>query len=160
MQQHRNGTLQVFRKNTKFYDVWLQSAGSGRHYQIIPVSDCLLLTAHSQQTQSPSTWLISASLHSTTNVLLSVPSSSPTRDGVYCTFLLLLSAYSIPSFRSVFLIFVVPCIMLYSSEISPTRCNNCVFILRNGFTLHVSGDNLTHHQDYICCIWPQVSRLT
>ena len=37
----------------------------------------------------------------------------------------------------------------YSSEISPTRCNNCVFILRNGFTLHVSGDNLTHHQEYI-----------
>ena len=36
------------------------------------------------------------------------------------------------------------------SEISPTRCNNCVFILRNGFTLHVSGDNLTHHQEYIC----------
>ena len=32
-------------------------------------------------------------------------------------------------------------------EISPTRCNNCVFI-RNGFTLHVSGDNLTHHQEY------------
>ena len=59
-----------------------------------------------------------------------------------------------------FLIFVVPCIMLYSDEISPTRCNNCVFILRNGFTLHVSGDNLTHHQEYICCIWPQVSRLT
>ena len=47
-----------------------------------------------------------------------------------------------------------------SSEISPTRCNNCVFILRNGFALHVSGDNLTHHQEYICCIWPQVSRLT
>ena len=58
------------------------------------------------------------------------------------------------------LIFVVPSIMLYSSEISPTRCNNCVFILRNGFTLHVSGDNLTHHQEYIYCIWPQVSRLT
>jgi hypothetical protein len=58
------------------------------------------------------------------------------------------------------LIFLVPSIMLYSSEISPTRCNNCVFILRNGFTLHVSGDNLTHHQEYICCIWPQVSRLT
>ena len=35
-----------------------------------------------------------------------------------------------------------------SSEISPTRCNNCVFILRNGFTLHVSGDNFTHHQEY------------
>ena len=58
------------------------------------------------------------------------------------------------------LIFVVPSIMLYSSEISPTRCNNCVFILRNGFTLHVSGDNRIHHQEYICCIWPQVSRLT
>ena len=49
---------------------------------------------------------------------------------------------------------------IHSSEISPTRCNNCVFILRNGFTLHVSGDNLTHHQKYICCIWPQVSQLT
>ena len=48
----------------------------------------------------------------------------------------------------------------YSSEISPTRCNNCVFILCTGFTLHVSGDNLTHHQEYICCIWSQVSRLT
>ena len=47
-----------------------------------------------------------------------------------------------------------------SSEISPTRCNNCVFILSIGFTLHVSGDNLTHHQEYICCIWSQVSRLT
>ena len=58
------------------------------------------------------------------------------------------------------LILVVPCIMLYSGEISPTRCNNYVFILRNGFTLHVSGDNITHHQEYICCIWPQVSRLT
>ena len=37
---------------------------------------------------------------------------------------------------------------LHSSEISPTRCTNCVFILRNGFTLHVSGDSLTHHQEY------------
>ena len=63
-------------------------------------------------------------------------------------------------FKKISLIFVVPSIMLYSSEISPTRCNNCVFILRNGFTLHVSGDNLTHYQEYICCIWPQVSRLT
>ena len=44
--------------------------------------------------------------------------------------------------------------MLYCSEISPTRCNNWVFVFRNGFTLHVSGDNLTHHQEYICCIWP------
>ena len=66
----------------------------------------------------------------------------------------------VQKFIFVNLIFVVPSIMLYSSEISPTRCNNCVFILRNGFTLHVSGDNLTHHQEYICCIWPQVSRLT
>ena len=33
-------------------------------------------------------------------------------------------------------------------EISPTRCNNCVFYIRNGFTLHVSGDNLTHHHEY------------
>ena len=45
-----------------------------------------------------------------------------------------------------------PNLETHSSEISPTRCNNCVFILRNGFTLHVSGDNLTHHQEYICCI--------
>ena len=29
--------------------------------------------------------------------------------------------------QQVFFIFVVPCIMLYSGEISPTRCNNCVF---------------------------------
>ena len=49
--------------------------------------------------------------------------------------------------RATTLIFVVPCIML-NSEIIPTRCNNCVFILRNGFTLHVSGDNSTHHQEY------------
>ena len=28
--------------------------------------------------------------------------------------------------HSYFLVFVVPSIMLYSSEISPTRCNNCV----------------------------------
>jgi hypothetical protein len=34
------------------------------------------------------------------------------------------------------------------------------FILRNGFTLHISGDNSTHHQEYICCIWPQVGRYT
>ena len=53
------------------------------------------------------------------------------------------------------------CVINFSrSEISPTRSNNCVFLLRNGFTLHVSGENLTHHQEYICCIWPQVSRLT
>ena len=27
----------------------------------------------------------------------------------------------------IFLLFVVPCIMLYNGEISPTRCKNCVF---------------------------------
>ena len=27
------------------------------------------------------------------------------------------------------------------------------FFLCSGFTLHVSDDNLTHHQEYICCIW-------
>jgi hypothetical protein len=32
-----------------------------------------------------------------------------------------------------FLIFVVPCIILIVCEISPTRCNNCIFILRNSF---------------------------
>jgi len=30
------------------------------------------------------------------------------------------------SYNSFFFIFVVPCIMLYNCEISPTRCNNCV----------------------------------
>ena len=44
------------------------------------------------------------------------------------------------------------------SEIIPTRCNNCGLIFPNA--LHVSGDNPTHHQEYICCIWPQVSRHT
>ena len=50
----------------------------------------------------------------------------------------------------IFRVFIAPIIRITSkcncsfcSEISPTRCNNCVFILRNGFTLHVSGDNLT-----------------
>ena len=74
--------------------------------------------------------------------------------------LLMMGAFDIETCRAFYLIFVVPCIMFYSSEVSPTRCNNCVFILRNGFTLHVSGDNLTHHQEYICCIWPQVSWFT
>jgi hypothetical protein len=35
----------------------------------------------------------------------------------------------------------------YNSEIIPTRAT-IAFILRNGFTLHVSGDNSTHHQEY------------
>ena len=77
-----------------------------------------------------------------------------------CKFLKFQVVVALYKCNCIILIFVVPSIMLYSSEISPTRCNNCVFILRSGFTLHVSGDSLTHHQQYICCIWPQVSRLT
>ena len=50
-------------------------------------------------------------------------------------------------FNVSYLIFVVPCIML-NSEISPTRCNNCVYSSQWLFTLHVSGDNSTHHQEY------------
>jgi len=34
------------------------------------------------------------------------------------------------------------------------------FILRNCFTLHVSGENFTHHQEYICFIWNQVGSYT
>ena len=45
-------------------------------------------------------------------------------------------------------------------KIIPTRCNNCVLFFANAFTLHVLGDNPTHHQEYMCCIWPQVSRHT
>ena len=37
------------------------------------------------------------------------------------------TAFIYPVTLCVVLIFVVPCIMLYSGEISPTRCNNCVF---------------------------------
>ena len=36
--------------------------------------------------------------------------------------------------------------LLNSGEICPTRCNNCVFLFT--VALHVSGDNLTHHQEY------------
>ena len=48
---------------------------------------------------------------------------------------------------------VLMCLEIFSKrtevncEIIPTRRNNCVF-LRNGFTLHVSGDNSSHHQEY------------
>jgi hypothetical protein len=88
------------------------------------------------------------------------PPASKDRNSVFCPHCIyvfcmdlrtaIVSLYSIklPVFitKAESLIFVVPSIMLYSSEISPTRCNSCVFILRNGFTLHVSGDSLTHHQ--------------
>jgi len=39
-------------------------------------------------------------------------------------------------------------------KIIPTRCNNCGLFIANAFTLHVSGDSPTHHQEYMCCIWP------
>ena len=51
------------------------------------------------------------------------------------------------SLQRLSLIFVVLCIMLYSGEISPTRCNNCVFYSQWLYS-NVSGDNLTHHQEY------------
>ena len=52
-----------------------------------------------------------------------------------------------------FLIFVVPCIMLCSSEISPTWCNNCVYSSQwlystcFGWQFHPSSG-------VQCCIWP------
>ena len=38
-----------------------------------------------------------------------------------------LSSFISNSCKPLYLIFVVPCIMIFSGEISPTRCNNCVF---------------------------------
>ena len=46
------------------------------------------------------------------------------------------------------------------SENNSNEMQQLRFILRRCFTLHVSGDNPTHHQEYMCCIWPQVSRHT
>ena len=37
------------------------------------------------------------------------------------------------------LLCIFPTMVAFSSEISPTRCNNCDFILRNGFTDDVAG---------------------
>ena len=93
-------------------------------------------------------------------VCSSVTSCGPLQPFVVEKNLLLAKLHVVTAYGQINLIFVVVSIMLYRSEISPTRCNNCVFILRIGFTLHVLGDNLTHHQEYICCIWPQVSQLT
>ena len=75
-------------------------------------------------------------------------------------FLFDVSVVNSPIVVELLVITVLFCVVLPAELISPTRCNNCVFILRNGFTLHVSGHSLTHHQGYICCIWLQVSRLT
>ena len=58
-----------------------------------------------------------------------------------------------------FLIFVVPCIMLYSGEISPTRCNNCVFYSQWFFSTCFGWQS--HPSSGVqCCIWPQVSWFT
>ena len=58
-----------------------------------------------------------------------------------------------------FLIFVVPCIMLYSGEISPTRCNNCVFYSQWLYSTCFGWQS--HPSSGVqCCIWPQVSWLT
>ena len=47
--------------------------------------------------------------------------------------------------------------MLYMAkgEISTTRWT-IGFFIHIGFNQHVSDDNLAHHQEYICCIWPMV----
>ena len=42
------------------------------------------------------------------------------------------------------LIFVVPCIMLYSGEIGPTRCNNCVYSSQLLYST-CFGWQYTHH---------------
>jgi len=58
-----------------------------------------------------------------------------------------------------FLIFVVPCIMLYSGEMSPTRCNNWVFYSRWLYSTCFGWQS--HPSSGVqCCIWPQVSWLT
>ena len=46
------------------------------------------------------------------------------------------------------------------SENNSNEMQQLRFILRKCFTLHVSGDNPTHHWEYMCCIWPQISRHT
>ena len=57
------------------------------------------------------------------------------------------------------LIFVVPSIMLYSGEISPTRCNNCVFYSQWLYSTCFGWQS--HPSSRVqCCIWPQVSWLT
>ena len=48
----------------------------------------------------------------------------------------------------------------FCSENNSNEMQQLRFILRKCFTLHVSDDNPTHHQEYMCCIWPQVSRHT
>ena len=57
------------------------------------------------------------------------------------------------------LISVVPCIMLYSGEMSPTRCNNCDFYSHWLYSTCFGWQS--HPSSGVqCCIWPQVSWLT
>ena len=57
---------------------------------------------------------------------------------------------------SINLIFVVPGIMLYSCEISPTRCNKCVFYSQWLYSTCFGWQS--HPSSGVqCCIWPQVS---
>ena len=57
--------------------------------------------------------------------------------------------------RKLNLIFVVPSIMLYSGEVSPTRCNNCVFYSQWLYSTCFGWQS--HPSSGVqCCIWPQV----
>ena len=64
------------------------------------------------------------------------------------------------NFRIIIVLSYKICYFAFPVKSIPTRCNNCGLFFANAFTLHVSGDNPTHHQEYMCCIWPQVSRHT
>ena len=69
---------------------------------------------------------------------------------------ILFQEYSVNS--CMYLIFVVPCIMLYIGEISPTRCNNCVFYSQWLYSTCFGWQS--HPSSGVqCCIWPQVSWL-
>jgi hypothetical protein len=59
----------------------------------------------------------------------------------------------------IYLIFLVPCIMLYIGELSPTRCNNCVFYSQWLYST-CFGWHCHPSSGVQCCIWSQVSWLT
>ena len=67
--------------------------------------------------------------------MLNMATGKPAHLG--CKFLLDVSVVNSPIVVELLVITVLFCVVL------PAEC-----------------DNLTHHQEYICCIWPQVSRLT
>jgi hypothetical protein len=104
IQQHRSGWYKSSEKIRRFMM-------AGCNQQVVEdiirsfqcVSVCLLLTAHSQQTHSPLPRDFFLLLCTIPQMSCYRSFLSPsTRDGVCCTSLLLLSAYSISSFRSVF----------------------------------------------------------